>query len=1264
MKQAVNTWMRWLTILFLLLACSDGRSPQGTAPLGSSSEALSGPLVHDFEDGTLEGWIPRGGGVLLENTTEVAFDGARSLKTTGRSAGFHGPSLNLLGTLSESAIYRISVSARLLAGEASTTVRVTMQQTAPDGTNQFITVAQNSNVTDGEWVTLTGNFSYAANVTGLLLYVEATTATASYYIDGFSVTELTPPPAISILDDFEDGTLEGWIPRGAVTLTNTADQAADGARSLLTTGRTQGFHGPSKNLLGTLRAGATYQVSVKVRLSASEAPATVTMTMQRTPTGGSNQFDTVAQASNVTDAAWVTLSNVYSFAGPVSGLLLYVEASSATASYYIDTFTLTEIAPPPGPPANTDGASADFESGTLEGWFARTGTETLTVTNADANGGTQSLLTTNRTNTFRGPAFDVTNVLFNGSRYRIVLWAKLAPGEPPTDLRVSLERRLGMQPASFHTVIGNTTVTDSAWVRLAVNYDVALANTALTLYVESASGLASFYIDDFSIGFIPPPVAETDIPSVYETLAPFFPVGAAIHAGDLGGEHAVLLTKHFNSVTSENDMKWDALQPTEQNFTFATADAQVAFAKTNGMNVRGHTLVWHAQTPAWVFNDAAGNPMTPTPENRQLLLARLENHVRTVVAHFGEDVGSWDVVNEVIDPSQPDGFRRSPWFDVIGPEFIDRAFLVAREAAPNAKLYLNDFDTTNPTKRAFLLALVQDLESRSIPIDGMGHQMHNNVEFPSAQAIVETVNAFDALGVENEVTELDCSIYSGSFPDPIVDYAEVPADRLVIQGYRYRIFFEAFRELGSKLKSVTFWGQADDHTWLSSPSRVNAPLLFDQQLQKKHAYWGVVDPLQLPGADLAVSIDTSALVVAAGSEVTLTLAVENVVDEDTEDFQPSDDDLAAENPSLASAVPEGAVFRSLSVPAGWNCTTPAVGARGPIACRAASLDAGATATFELTVAVESCATPDGASLVAAASVASATRDPNPAPNGSATAAVTVSNSAPVIALAGSPSSTLECRDPFADPGATASDACDGALPVNVSGAVDSGTPGAYLVSYTATDSAAQSASVTRAVVVADSLAPALDLVDLTILLPGLEIVLNGQTLFINGQVYELTPRTIRLFGHTIVVDGSTITVDGEAFMIDGKTVLLLLPLGQYRTFTIDDLLASAADVCDASLSSGDAVITKVTSDEPEDAPGGSDGRTSHDIVIGSECRSVALRMERNRTGNGRVYTVTLEVRDASGNASTKDAKLVLPRGHGTGPSVDDGSAYTVTGSCE
>jgi endo-1,4-beta-xylanase len=650
---------------------------------------------------------------------------------------------------------------------------------------------------------------------------------------------------------WEDGTLQGWAPRGSAVLTNATDVAHAGTHSLKTIGRTATWNGPSLDLLPVLSPGTVYRFTASVRLVSGEPATQLAMTVQRTPTGAGAQFDRVAAsaADGVTDSAWATLQGTYSFAGSVSGLLLYIESSSATASYYVDDFTIA-VEPALGcsDPQDTSGIHTDFETGTAQGWGPRIGRETLTVTTADQHAGAYSLLTTGRQASFDGPAINAAGKLCNGSRYNVSVWVKLAPGEPNTPMRVSLQRSIAGGPPSFNTVIGNTTVTANEWVRLRATYDFVFNYTSLTLYVESASGTPSFYIDDFDVTFVPPPVAERDITAVRDAFPGLFHIGAAVWQGDLTGEHAFLLSKHFNSITSENDMKWGSLQPTEGNFTFAAADAQVAFARSHGMAVRGHTLVWHQQTPAWVFNDANGVPMTATPENKALLLQRLENHIRAVVLHFGDDVRAWDVVNEVIDPGQADGFRKSPWFTITGRDYIERAFQVAREVAPNAKLYINDYSTTDEPKRTHLLNLITYLQGRGVPIDGIGHQMHHNIEYPSAAAIIETLNKFTALGIDNQVTELDVSIYSGSFPQPFTAYEDIPPDRFVRQAFKYRDFFQSFRYLASNLSSVTFWGQADDHTWLTSTARVDAPLLFDTRLLHKLAYTALVDPSQLPGA--------------------------------------------------------------------------------------------------------------------------------------------------------------------------------------------------------------------------------------------------------------------------------------------------------------------------------------------------------------------------------------------------------------------------------
>ena len=504
-------------------------------------------------------------------------------------------------------------------------------------------------------------------------------------------------------------------------------------------------------------------------------------------------------------------------------------------------------------------------------------------------------------------------------------------------------------------------------------------------------------------------------------MAPFFPiVGAAVIPADIQGEPAFLLSKHFNSITSGNDMKWDATEPTEGNFVFTNADAQVSFAKAHNMHVRGHTLVWHNQTPAWVFNDANGNPMTPTPENRALLISRMQHHIQAVMTHFGNDVPIWDVVNEPVDPAQPDGYRRSPWFNIIGPDYIEIALQAARAAGPTAKLYINDFDTTNPAHRDPLLAIVRDLKSRGIPLDGFGHQMHNNIEYPPVQTIIDSINMFATTGVEQSATELDYSIYGFFGPNsiPFTSYTDIPASRHNSVGYSYLNFLQAIKQTG-KIVSLTIWGTSDDKSWLTSSTKVDAPLLFDPSLKKKPAYWAFVDPLQLPGADLSTTLAAAPTTVAAGQGVVYTITVTNNADQNQPSFAPTDDDLPAANVAMTMAIPSHTGFLSLPVPAGWTCTTPAVGGGGQIRCTIGSLAVGASGQFGLTVTQNDCAQPDAASIVASANVTSATADPNPAPNNTASATIQVSNPPPVITANGALSTTVECHTSYTDAGATA-----------------------------------------------------------------------------------------------------------------------------------------------------------------------------------------------------------------------------------------------------
>ncbi|CAM2152696.1 Thermostable celloxylanase [Pararobbsia alpina] len=351
--------------------------------------------------------------------------------------------------------------------------------------------------------------------------------------------------------------------------------------------------------------------------------------------------------------------------------------------------------------------------------------------------------------------------------------------------------------------------------------------------------------------------ARSDVPSLKTAMAPYFKVGAAIEPDSTEAPaDAALIAAQFSSLTAENKMKPGTIGVGEGRYDFRAADEIVDFAQAHGIAMRGHTLVWHykngnwTEAPAWFF---AGDPDDPGYRSR--VAARLTRYVTDVVTHFRGKVYAWDVVNEVISDDPHAVYREdSPWYRALGKDYIAIAFQAARAADPQARLYINEYNTDDAGKRAKLLSVVRDLRAQGVPIDGVGHQMHISVEWPPIANIKQAFDDVAALGLENQVTELDVSFYN----DPGLcwsdhnacrpDYGRhVPNDLVRAQALRYRALFDLFKTEPS-IKAVTFWGYSDKHTWLSSTPvpRTNQPLLFNAALQPKAAFWAIVDPTYRP----------------------------------------------------------------------------------------------------------------------------------------------------------------------------------------------------------------------------------------------------------------------------------------------------------------------------------------------------------------------------------------------------------------------------------
>ena len=519
--------------------------------------------------------------------------------------------------------------------------------------------------------------------------------------------------------------------------------------SLLVTNRTAGYMGPSLDLLSVpnVVAGATYQVTAYVLLAAPDSSnPTATISTKTADCATSGAYGNIATSGALSSTAWTKVQGTFSFSnlpGPPTSLVLYIQSSSATDSFYLTDVTIGELAPPPPNPSQQDntGITSTFEDGGLDGWSSRTGNSTVANSTAAAHSGTHSLLTTGRTANYDGPQISVSNKMYSGSRYNLSAWVMLLPTDGSSHvINMSLQTTLDGNTSypSITPYPGVTVPADGQWHQISVtgynmanSYDPGAAFVYFQTVPSSGSDLVSFYIDDFQLTYVSPPTIQTDIPSIYKTLADFFPVGAEIDTSDLSGPHAQLLTMHFNSIVSGNDMKWSSVENTKGTFTFGTADSEVGLAVCHNMHVRGHNLVWAtgAQTPSYAFGDG-----TNSAANQALVTANIQEHIQNEVQHFGSQVYAWDVVNEPLDPSQPDCLAHGPFYQVLGKSYIDIALQAARQYAPaGTKLFINDYSTADSNRLACLVSVVKDLRDRGIPLDGVGHEMHNAINYPSPE---------------------------------------------------------------------------------------------------------------------------------------------------------------------------------------------------------------------------------------------------------------------------------------------------------------------------------------------------------------------------------------------------------------------------------------------------------------------------------------------------------------------------------------------------
>lgn len=330
--------------------------------------------------------------------------------------------------------------------------------------------------------------------------------------------------------------------------------------------------------------------------------------------------------------------------------------------------------------------------------------------------------------------------------------------------------------------------------------------------------------------------------------------------------------KHFNTITIENNMKAAVINPRPGEYNWGPADQYVEFGEKNHMWIIGHTLVWHQQTPDWFFTNIEGKPNT-----KEQQLERLRSHIEAVAGRYKGRVNAWDVVNEQF--AEDGNYRSSNWVNSVGSgdTLMKYAFKYAAKYAPNTELYYNEYNAWRPEKRDGIVRMVKMLQKEGVRIDGVGLQGHWGLNYPKNQYIEDAINAYAALGIKVNITELDIDVLPLSREGQLTGWTLNPDRQLQLPEFksyldpyrnglpddvqkqlakRYEEIFEILYRHRDQIGRVTFWGIQDGQSWKNGspiPGRMNYPLLWDRQWKQKPAFNAVLNVPKKVGNAKAVA---------------------------------------------------------------------------------------------------------------------------------------------------------------------------------------------------------------------------------------------------------------------------------------------------------------------------------------------------------------------------------------------------------------------------
>lgn len=495
--------------------------------------------------------------------------------------------------------------------------------------------------------------------------------------------------------------------------------------------------------------------------------------------------------------------------------------------------------------------STDFEGDSFD--FTRRGEdETLELTTEQAHGGSQSLCVSTRAENWNGPQLALDNLIEANTEYVVNAYAMT-----PWYATLTLSMQYTDADGNIHygNILGQ--VSQGEWAAYEnVKFSFPADTTDWYLYFEASDANANIYLDDFTITEAPEVELE-DITSLADVYRPYFKIGTAIMASNLSSKPFMgLVEKHFNeSITFGNELKPDFVldkaatlaymeandgDQTNPQISLTNAKALLNYCRDNNIPVRGHTLVWHSQTPDWFFKENFSDDGDWV--SKEVMIQRMENYIKNVMEALAEQYPTvnfyaWDVVNEAwTDGGQPrtagsnnTSNGNSAWVQVFGDNsFIEYAFKFARQYAPEGcKLYYNDYNEYIDGKTNAICEMATDLKAKGL-IDGIGMQSHLATNFPSAAQYKKALEKFATLGLDIQVTELD------------ITTSDTSEAGLETQAQIYSDIMDALVEYSDSISAVVFWGVTDDQSWRAS----QLPLLFDKDFKAKPAYYSIVDGLE------------------------------------------------------------------------------------------------------------------------------------------------------------------------------------------------------------------------------------------------------------------------------------------------------------------------------------------------------------------------------------------------------------------------------------